>query len=52
MVFVRLKRDTPLKSFTVYDGFSHWCSYGLIDIDKENFISHVKRQHQGIIPKE
>ena len=52
MLFVRLKRDTPLKSFTVYDGFSHWCSCGPIDMDKENFISHVKRQHQGIIPKE
>ena len=52
MLFVCLKKDTPLKSFTVYDGFSHWCSCGLIDMNKEYFISHVKLQHQGIIPKE
>ena len=50
MLFVRIKRDTPLKSFTVYEGFSHWCSCGQIYISKEYFISHVKRQHQGIIP--
>ena len=52
MIYVRIKRDTPLKSFTVYDGFSQWCSCGSIDMDKEYFISHVKRLHQGVIPKD
>ena len=52
ILFVRIKRDTPIKSFTVYEGFSHWCSCGWIDMSKDYFISHVKRQHQGIIPQD
>ena len=52
ILFVRLKRNTPLKSFTVYDSFSHWCSCGPIVMDKENLISHFERQHEGITPKE
>ena len=28
ILFVRIKRDTPIKSFIVYKGFSHWCSCG------------------------
>ena len=52
MIYVRLKKDTPLKSFTVSDGFSQWwsCEPSILDMDKEYFIYHVKRHHQGVIP--
>ena len=48
--FVTAKKETPLKDFTLYDGFSNWCSCGEIDLNPETFISHVKRHHHGAIP--
>ena len=49
-IFVTAKKETPLKDFTLYDGFSNWCSCGEIDLNPETFISHVKRHHHGAIP--
>ena len=49
-LFVTAKKETPLKDFTLYDGFSNWCSCGEIDLNPEAFISHVKRHHHGAIP--
>ena len=44
-----MKKDAPLKRFTLYDGLTNWCKCGEIDLSKEAFISHVKRYHNGII---
>ena len=49
-LFVTAKKETPLKGFTLYDGFSNWCSYREIDLNQETFIIHVKRHHHGAIP--
>ena len=49
-LFVTAKKETPLKDFTLYDGFSNWCSCGEIDLNQEIFISHAKRHHHGAIP--
>ena len=44
-----LKRNTPLGRFTLYNGLSNFCSYGVIDLGKDIFYKHVKRKLNGII---
>jgi hypothetical protein len=41
----------PYKVSTIYDGLSHWCSYGQNDMDSKNFISHKNEHHNGIVQK-
>ena len=49
-LFVIAKKETQLKDFTLYDGFSNQCSCGEIDLNPEAFIILVKIHHHGAIP--
>lgn len=51
-IFALLKKKAPLKSFTLYRGFSNWCKCGEIDLGPDVFADHVKRKHKGIIPEQ
>ena len=44
-IYVFVKKDTPLKDFTLYPELSHWCSCGEIDLGTDVFARHVKRYH-------
>ena len=48
---VLVKKDTPRCNITLYDGFSFWCGCGEIDDDRVNFLVHVKKKHQNMVPK-
>ena len=49
-IFISVRKETPLRNFTLYPGFTNWCSCGEIDLSPETFIAHVKRHHNGTIP--
>ena len=43
------ERTAPYNVFTLYDGLTNWCQCGLIDLNKSDFIGHVKDHHRGLI---
>ena len=43
------ERTAPYNVFTLYDGLTNWCQCGLIDLNKRDFIGHVKDHHRGLI---
>ena len=47
---VLLKKNSPINSLTLYNGFSFWCVYGEIDFDKTTFLNHMRLKHQNIVP--
>ena len=47
---VLLKKNSPINSLTLYNGFSFWCAWGEIDFDKATFLDHVRRKHQNFVP--
>ena len=47
---VLLKKNSPINSLTLYNGFSFWCACGEIDFDRTNFLIHVRRKHENIVP--
>ena len=50
-IHMLVERAAPYKVFKIYDGLSHWCPCGEIDLDSRSLIGHVKDHHHGIILK-
>lgn len=47
---VLVKKFSPIKSITLYKGFSNWCACDEICQGVDVFTDHVVRHHKGIIP--
>lgn len=50
LIFKLLRKETPLRNFTLYEGLSNFCGCGEIDLGPEVFKRHVKCHHKNIIP--
>ena len=44
-------KAAPYKILKIYDGLSHWCACGQIDMNARDFIAHTKEHHHGIVQK-
>ena len=50
-IYYLVEKAAPYQNFQIYDGLSHWCYCGKIDLDTRNFLGHIKDHHHGIIQK-
>ena len=46
---VLLKKDSPINSLTLHNGFSLWCSCLEIEEDKVTFLTNVIRKYQNML---
>jgi len=43
-----LKHNTAARKLKLIDGLSNSCSCGKADLDKQDFIKHIKESHKGV----
>ena len=48
-VNILTEKAAPYQNFALNPGLSNWCHCGRIDLEKKDFIAHVKELHKGII---
>ena len=49
-VDVLVKKETELTKLQLLDQFMHSCVCGEIQLRKEQFINHINKKHEGMVP--